>query len=289
MRVESKLVHLMCDATLQIVTRDGRLTHELFCYCGSDGRLRGAVVNLSERVRAGESTRGTFLNLGSAGAAEVCALAGFDWLLVDLEHGAGGEDGLVAQLLAGAAHGVSVLARVESSERIRVGHVLDLGAAGVMFPRLDTPAQVRDAIAHLWYPPEGDRGIAGYNRARQFGGDMRDNVSVNESLLGIVQIETAPALENVVEIASIPGVDVLFVGPSDLSMALGIPGQFDHPTLLDAFDAVVAAARDAGVAAGILAVTPNRVGPLAERGFTFIGVGSDSSLLRSAAQAAAQI
>ncbi|HTT59197.1 MAG TPA: aldolase/citrate lyase family protein [Acidimicrobiales bacterium] len=245
-------------------------------------------MTLRERVRAGQSTRGTFLNLGSAGAAEVCALAGFDWLLVDLEHGAGGEDGLVAQLLAGAARGVPVFARAESSERIRVGHVLDLGAQGVMFPRLDTPDQVREALAHLWYPPQGDRGIAGYNRARQFGGDERDNASVNESLLGIVQIETAPALQNVREIASIPGVDVLFVGPSDLSMALGIPGQFDHPTLLAAFDDVIAAARDCGIAAGILAVTPERVGALASRGFSFIGVGSDASLLRLAAKVAAQ-
>jgi 2-keto-3-deoxy-L-rhamnonate aldolase RhmA len=278
----------MCDATLRIVTRDGRLTHEFFYFCASHSCVSSSVVTLRERVRAGESTRGTFLNLGSAGAAEVCALAGFDWLLVDLEHGAGGEDGLVAQLLAGAAHGVPVLARVESPERIRVGHVLDLGAAGVMFPRLDTPDQVRDAISHLWYPPQGDRGIAGYNRARQFGGDGRENESVNVSLLGIVQIETAPALQGVREIASIPGVDVLFVGPSDLSMALGIPGQFDHPTLLSAFDDVIAAANDSGIAAGILAVTPERADPLASRGFTFIGVGSDSSLLRVAAKAAAQ-
>jgi 2-keto-3-deoxy-L-rhamnonate aldolase RhmA len=278
----------MCDATLRIVTRDGRLTHELFCPCATERRPSDRIVTLRERVRAGEDTRGTFLNLGSPGAAEVCALAGFDWLLVDLEHGAGGEDALVTQLLAGAAHGVPVLARVESAERIRVGHVLDLGSAGVMFPRLDTPEQVRDAIAHLWYPPQGDRGIAGYNRARQFGGDGRSNEIVNGSLLGIVQIETASALQNVAEIASIPGVDVLFVGPSDLSMALGIPGQFDHPTLLEAFDDVVAATRGAGIAAGILAVTPDRVGALAAQGFTFIGVGSDASLLRAAAKAAAQ-
>ena len=277
----------MCGATLRIITRDGRLTHELFCLWADHSRLSESAVTLRERVRAGESTRGTFLNLGSTGAAEVCALAGFDWLLVDLEHGAGGEDGLVSQLLAGAAHGVPILARVESPERIRVGHVLDLGAAGVMFPRLDTPDQVREAINHLWYPPQGDRGVAGYNRARQFGGDGLANESVNAALLGVVQIETAPALENVSEIASIPGVDVLFVGPSDLSMALGIPGQFDHPTLLTAFDEVIGAARDAGIGAGILAVTPDRVGALASRGFTFIGVGSDSSLLRVAAKAAA--
>ncbi len=245
------------------------------------------MTTLRELVRGG-ATRGTFLSLGSVGAAEVCALAGFEWLLVDLEHGPGGEEGLTGQLLAGAAHGVPVLVRVESSERIRVGHVLDLGVAGVMFPRLNTPEEVRSTIGHLWYPPRGDRGIATYNRAREFGGDGRDTESVNDSLLGIVQIETAPALSNVREIAAIPGVDVLFVGPSDLSMSLGIPGEFDNPLLLEAFDTVIDAAREANVVAGILAVTPERVEALAARGFTFIGVGSDASLLRGAARTASQ-
>jgi 2-dehydro-3-deoxyglucarate aldolase/4-hydroxy-2-oxoheptanedioate aldolase len=107
-------------------------------------------------------------------------------------------------------------------------------------------------------------------------------------LLGVVQIETAPALENVREIAAIPGVDVLFVGPSDLSMALGIPGQFDSPVLLEAFDRVIDAARSANIAPGILAVDPDRVEALSSRGFTFIGVGSDASLLRAAARSASK-
>ncbi len=119
------------------------------------------MATFVERVRGGEATRGTFLNLGSALVAEVCALSGFDWLLVDLEHGAGGEEALVGQLLAGAAHGVPVLARVEAAERIRIGHVLDLGALGVMLPRLDTPEQVRGALGHLRYPPRGAPGGGG--------------------------------------------------------------------------------------------------------------------------------
>ena len=155
------------------------------------------MTTLRERVRAGGATRGTMLNLGSALAAEVCALSGFDWLLVDLEHGAGGEEALTGQILAGAAHGVPVIVRVEAAERIRVGHVLDLGVAGVMFPRLNTPDEVREALRHLWYPPEGDRGVAGYNRARQYGGDGRDPKEVNDSILSVVQIESVSALENV--------------------------------------------------------------------------------------------
>jgi 2-keto-3-deoxy-L-rhamnonate aldolase RhmA len=229
------------------------------------------------------------LNLGSALAAEVCALSGFDWLLVDLEHGAGGEEGLVGQILAGAAHGVPVIVRVEAAERIRMGHVLDLGVAGVMLPRLNTPDEVREALRHLWYPPHGDRGVAGYNRAREFGGDGREPQEVNDSILSVVQIESVSALESVSEIAAIPGVDVLFVGPSDLSTSMGIPGQFDAPELLAAFDAVIAAAREQKISAAILAGDLSRVEPLSVRGFDFIAVGSDSSLLRGAARAASGV
>jgi 2-keto-3-deoxy-L-rhamnonate aldolase RhmA len=229
------------------------------------------------------------LNLGSALAAEVCALSGFDWLLVDLEHGAGGEEGLVGQILAGAAHGVPVIVRVEAAERIRMGHVLDLGVAGVMLPRLNTPDEVREALRHLWYPPQGDRGVAGYNRAREFGGDGREPQEVNDSILSVVQIESVSALESVSEIAAIPGVDVLFVGPSDLSTSMGIPGQFDAPELLAAFDAVIAAAREQKISAAILAGDLSRVEPLSVRGFDFIAVGSDSSLLRGAARAASGV
>jgi 2-dehydro-3-deoxyglucarate aldolase/4-hydroxy-2-oxoheptanedioate aldolase len=244
------------------------------------------MTTLRERIRAGGATRGTMLNLGSPLAAEVCAISGFDWLLVDLEHGAGGEEALTGQILAGAAHGVPVIVRVETTERIRVGHVLDLGVAGVMFPRFNTPDEVREALRHLWYPPAGDRGVATYNRARHFGGDGRDTKDVNDSLLSVVQIETVSALENVAEIAAIPGVDVLFVGPSDLSTSMGIPGHMDAPELLAAFDTVIAAARENKISAAILAVDLSRVEPLSARGFDFIAVGSDSSLLRGAARAA---
>ncbi|MGA7836052.1 MAG: aldolase/citrate lyase family protein [Acidimicrobiales bacterium] len=247
------------------------------------------MTTLRERIRAGGATRGTMLNLGSPLAAEVCALSGFDWLLVDLEHGAGGEESLVGQILAGAAHGVPVIVRVESAERIRVGHVLDLGVAGVMFPRLNSVEEVEAAVRHLWYPPAGDRGTATYNRARHFGGDGRATSEVNDSILGIVQIETLGSLEHVREIAAIPGVDVLFVGPSDLSTAMGIPGQMDAPELLAAFDTVIAAAREQKISAAILAVDLARVEPLSAQGFDFIAVGSDSSLLRGAARAASGV
>ncbi|HEY5011061.1 MAG TPA: aldolase/citrate lyase family protein, partial [Acidimicrobiales bacterium] len=205
-----------------------------------------------------------------------------------LEHGAGGEEALVGQLSAGAAHDVPVLVRVESAERIRVGHALDLGVAGVMFPRLETPEEVTTCVSHLWYPPQGDRGIATYNRARQFGGDARSSSDVNDELLCVVQIETSSALTNVEKIAATPGVDVLFVGPSDLSAALGRPGQLDSDIYLESLDRVIAATGDAHVAAGILVGDPGDVQRHLDRGFSFIAVASDSALLRRGATVAAQ-
>ena len=151
------------------------------------GRLR-------RRVLAGETTLGTFVGTASAVTGEVCAAAGFDWLLVDLEHGAGGEDQVRGLVPVAAAYGVPTIVRVESAARIRIGRVLDLGAAGVMLPRLNSAAEVALALAHLRYPPEGDRGVATYNRACRFGLDPGALERAGDELLGVVQIESAAAV-----------------------------------------------------------------------------------------------
>jgi 2-dehydro-3-deoxyglucarate aldolase/4-hydroxy-2-oxoheptanedioate aldolase len=245
------------------------------------------TLSLRDRIRANEPTTGTFMNLGSVLAAEVCALAGFDWLVVDLEHGGGGEESLVGQILAAGIHQVPVVTRVESAERIRSGRVLDLGAAGVMFPRLDSAAEVERAISHLRYPPDGNRGVATYNRACGFGQNPDALESANRSVVGIVQIESASALAQVEVISQIPGVDVLFVGPVDLSHALGVPGRLDAPEFRAALDRVASASRSAGISAGILAPDRERAVEYLEQGFTFLAIASDSALLGLSARAAA--
>jgi 4-hydroxy-2-oxoheptanedioate aldolase len=244
-------------------------------------------MTLREILRDGTTTFGTFASLGSALAAEACAVAGFDWLLIDLEHGAGGEDALVGQILAAAAHGVPAVVRVESDDRIRAGRVLDAGAAGVMFPRLDSAAEAAAAIAHLRYPPAGDRGVATYNRSCAYGLNPGVLDTANEHVLGVVQIETVAALDAVEAIAATADVDVLFVGPRDLSHALGVPGDLGAPAYREALSRVLAAARANGVAAGVLAADRAAAEAYAGDGFTFVGVGSDASLLASAARAAA--
>ena len=214
--------------------------------------------------------------------AEVCAAAGFDWLLLDLEHGAGGEEQVRATVPAAAAYGVPTVVRVESEARIRAGRVLDAGAAGVMLPRLETADEVRAAIAHLHYPPRGDRGIATYNRACRFGLDPGALERANDEVLGIVQIESARAVSNAAEIAALDGVDVLFVGPRDLSHDLEVPGQVDAPAFVEALDEVRSAARKHGKACGLLVPDGAAAAAKTADGWTFITIGSDSTLLAAA-------
>ncbi|MGW1777951.1 HpcH/HpaI aldolase family protein [Streptomyces sp. NPDC002143] len=242
------------------------------------GRLRA-------RLAAGEATLGTFVGLASPVSAEVCAAAGADWVLLDLEHGAGGEEQVRTTVPAAAAYGVPTVVRVESVARIRIGRVLDLGVAGVMLPRLDTASEVEAAIRHLRYPPAGDRGVATYNRACRFGLDPEALDRTGE-ILGVVQIESASALDEVEAIAALDGVDVLFVGPRDLTHDLGVPGEFGAPVYREALERVRKAAADHGKACGLL--VPDGAAAAAKRaeGWTFIGIGSDSTLLAAALSAA---
>jgi 2-dehydro-3-deoxyglucarate aldolase/4-hydroxy-2-oxoheptanedioate aldolase len=240
-----------------------------------------------DRVLDREVLLGTFLNLGSAAAAECCALAGFSWLLVDLEHGVRGEDGLVPQILAGHAHGVPVLVRVESPERIRAGRVLDLGVDGVMFPRLNNAEEARSAIRHILYPPGGDRGVATYIRAAGFGLQPEALDSAADQVMGIVQIESRSAVEDVEQIAAVPGVHVLFVGPRDLSWSLSPGGKVDRAELHSATSAVARAAASRGKAAGIMVGNRSDLETYIDQGFTFIAYGSDSMILANAARDAA--
>jgi 4-hydroxy-2-oxoheptanedioate aldolase len=239
------------------------------------GRLRA-------RLAAGEPTVGTFLGMASPVAAEVCAAAGPDWLLLDLEHGGGGEEQVGATVLAAAAYGVPTVVRVETDARIRLGRVLDLGAAGVMLPRLDSAQEVAVAVRHLRYPPEGDRGVATYNRACRFGLDPGALDRADGEVLCVVQVESAAAVAQADAITAVDGVDVLFVGPRDLSHDLGVPGDTQAPPYLEALAAVRAAASRHGKACGLLVGDGPAARRLRDQGWAFVGVGSDSTLLAAA-------
>ena len=228
------------------------------------------------RVLAGEWVAGTFINLGSALTAEIAGRAGFDWLMIDQEHGPGSDETLLSQLQAIAATPAAAVVRIAANETVRFKRVLDLGAGGVMVPYVSTEAEARAAVAAVRYPPRGIRGVSKFNRAANFGQDFEDYYArAHERILTIVQIETPEALNHLDAIASVDGVDALFVGPLDLSTNLGVPGETDHPKVVEARRRTAEAARKAGKAAGILLFSAAQIPTARSEGFSLIALSSD--------------
>lgn len=245
----------------------------------------GAV--LRRRILAGETLFGAWASLGSPGSAELVGRAGYDWVVVDMEHGNTTEAELLAHLNAIEVSGSVALVRPQSGERLRIGRALDMGAAGIVVPRLDTVEQVREAVTFLRYPPAGQRGVALLTRGARLGTVNHAGVAaLNDDIVGIVQIESPSALAAADELAAIDGVDVLFVGPADLSHSLGVPGQFANPIYLDALRSVVAACRTHGKAPGILLYDHATFRPHLDLGYTFVGLGADVSFVNDGAKAA---
>jgi len=218
--------------------------------------------------------------------AEIVARCGLDWLLIDLEHGTAEAADLLPMLLATGMSDTAALVRVESGERIRIGRALDLGAQGIMVPQVHSAEQARQVARWMRTQPSGERGIALFTRGMDFGSLGHAGVARrHEDLICIVQIESQAAVEAADEIAGVEGVDVLFVGPADLTHALGIPGQIDDPAYRQAVARVGQAARSAGKAAGVLVWNPTDVGGYAAEGFTFFSVASEVSILDKALRA----
>jgi 2-keto-3-deoxy-L-rhamnonate aldolase RhmA len=214
------------------------------------------------------------------------ARSGLDWLLIDLEHGTADESDLLPMLLAAGSGSAVPVVRVERGERIRVGRALDLGAQGIMVPQVHTVEDARAVARWMRTQPAGERGVARFTRGMAFGSVSHADVATrHESLLSIVQIESRSALEGVEDIARVEGIDLLFVGPSDLSHAMGIPGQSDHPDFVAAVTRVGQAARAAGKAAGVLVWKPEDVGGYVARGYTCFSITSEANILDRALRA----
>lgn len=235
-----------------------------------------------KRVLAREWLCGTFLNLGSPVTVEIAGLAGFDWLLIDHEHGPGGEDTLLHQLHAASATPAFPVVRIATNEVPRFKRVLDMGALGVMVPYVNTAAEARAAVAAMRYPPHGVRGVAKFNRGAGFGGDFEEYyLHAHERLVAVIQIETPEAVKNIDEIAAVDGTDVLFVGPTDLSYNMGIRDQLESAQFMETLKKVSDAAKRHGKAAGILVHNNALVPKVRELGYTFTALGSDGGAVRT--------
>ena len=235
---------------------------------------------IRQDILAAHPLSGVWCNLGCPPAAEIAARTGFDWVLIDNEHGSGDHAAMQQQIQAVKHYACAPIVRIAANEPHLFKLALDAGAAGVMVPQVCSADDAERAVAAMRYPPYGMRGVSKFNAATCYGMgfDHYRNHTAHE-LTTIIQIETAEALASVEDIAGIDGVDVLFVGPMDLSYALNTPADCTHPQFTEAIERIAIAARAAGKAAGILLASGDQVHVRRSQGFSFLALGSDAHMV----------
>jgi 2-dehydro-3-deoxyglucarate aldolase/4-hydroxy-2-oxoheptanedioate aldolase len=237
-----------------------------------------------EKLRNGQVAFGQMvLELFTPGIGPMLAACGMDFLIYDMEHGRC-DIALAAEMIA-SCRGSDIVAmvRVPDLDAAPLSRVLDLGARGVMVPRVETRAQMERAVAELKYAPAGKRGVAlGIAHDMYRAGGQSFFEEANEDTAVIAILETVQAFENLDEIVSVPGLDVAWMGHFDLTVSMGIPAQFDHPRFLAAMDALVDACKRHSVAPGFLPPTPASTIHWMTKGFRAISLGSDIGVFMSA-------
>ncbi|MDD2795019.1 HpcH/HpaI aldolase/citrate lyase family protein [Acidocella sp.] len=234
-------------------------------------------------LREGPIQLGFWLALANANIAEICAGLGYDWVLIDAEHGAQTLPGIAEQLRAvDATPPCSAIVRVPGHDPVAIRQILDLGAQTIMVPMVETAEQAAAIVSASRYPPQGDRGIGGA-RAARWGRYPSYVAQANAQLCIIVQIETGLALENLEAIAAVDGIDALFVGPADLAASLGLLGAGNFPALAKVTEAALARSRAAGIPCGILSRDERLVQQYLDGGARYLALGIDAFTLAQAA------
>lgn len=226
---------------------------------------------------------GTWLMSGSASTAEALGYAGFDWLLVDMEHVPIEFRDLWQILQAIQCSGAQPIVRLAANDPVLLKRALDLGSFNVMVPFVENAEQARAAVDSVKYPPLGSRGFAAVHRASRYGTWQGYGAQANAAVTCILQIETPAALANLEEIAAVPGVDALFLGPGDLSAVCGHIGNPAHPDIQAMISNAIVRCKAIGMPIGIVGGTPALVRSYLDQGYAFAAVASDMAMMMSRA------
>lgn len=244
------------------------------------GTLSGA--EFKQQLRAGTPKLGLFLNAHSPTVAEQLAHSGYDWLLVDSQHGPMGYEKLSAMLSGISNGGAKSLVRVGGyGDRPGIQQSLDMGADGVLVPYINNAGEARQAVSCARYPTAGTRSVYFPQRSMNKEGLLGYAGGANKNIIVALQVETADCIKNIDEIAAVPGLDLLFLGQNDLCMSMGLyekyefPHMYTSPELGAATEKLIAAARRNNVILGLFLFGTSRVGEFLEKGFPFISVGND--------------
>lgn len=237
-----------------------------------------------QKLRQRQWQVGLFVGLANGISMEILAGAGFDWLVIDAEHTPNNPASVLAQLQVAAPYPVQLLVRPMSHDAALIKQYLDAGAQTLLLPLVDNAEQARQLVRAVRYPPEGIRGVAAsLSRAARWSG-IKDYVKhANAEVCLVVQVETRAGLENLDAILAVEGVDGVFIGPADLAASLGHLGDSGHPEVRAAIEAALPRIAASGKAAGIFVTEPELARHYRACGASFVAVGGDTTLLRSAA------
>jgi 2-keto-3-deoxy-L-rhamnonate aldolase RhmA len=243
---------------------------------------------IKDKLNSGKVSIGSWMSMAHPSIAEILAMAGYDWVVIETEHTAIDVSEVLRLIIAIEQRGSIPLVRLAWNDPIQAKAVLDSGAAGIIVPMVNTKAEAELAVKMTKYPPMGFRGV-GLARAQGYGVDFDKYVNcANADTLLMLQIEHIDAVNNIEEILSVPGIDGTYIGPYDLSMSLGIPGQLNHPDVINAKNKVLEATLKKGLVAGIHCVhsdTASIDSKLAiEQGYRFIAIGTDILFLGNSAR-----
>lgn len=241
---------------------------------------------VKDKLAAGGIVYGCFMPSISALDVEILAVAGFDFVLLDGEHGPLSPESAYPMILAAEARGIEAFARIGQIDKQVILKFLDIGISGVMAPQVNNAAQATQAIEATRYWPQGARGLAG---GRSFDWGLNRPASelvpeLNDRVLTLIQFEHIDALTNLDAILEVPGLDVLFIGPNDLAQSMGFPGQPGHPEATAVGDQVIARAKAKGVRLGTVASTAEAAKVAVDRGFSMV-VANSPGMLAVAARA----
>ncbi|MFM1988968.1 MAG: 2,4-dihydroxyhept-2-ene,7-dioic acid aldolase [Pseudomonadota bacterium] len=245
------------------------------------------VNTFKHALAAGRPQIGLWSTLSSHYTVELVAGAGYDWILLDMEHSPNDLESLVGQLQAAEPYPTHAVVRVPWNDPVLLKRVLDIGAQSILVPMINTAAEARAAVAAMRYPPKGIRGVGGTTRATRWGRIKGYPQKAERELCILLQVETPEALDNIEAIAAVDGVDGIFIGPADLHATFGHIGERHHPDVWPRIEDAVRRIRAAGKAPGFLTPAEDDSRRILELGGLFVAVGNDAGLLAQAADALA--
>ncbi|MBW1697036.1 MAG: HpcH/HpaI aldolase/citrate lyase family protein [Deltaproteobacteria bacterium] len=241
--------------------------------------------HVKRMLKAGKKTAGAWAQITSPISAEILSGAGFDWLIIDMEHGPNDIPSLVAQMQAMKGTSAIPIVRAPWNDFVMIKRILDAGAYGLLIPYVNTKSEAEAAVKACKYPPSGIRGIAGSTRAAHFGRNSMDYFSkANEEILVITQVETRQAVENIDEILEVNGLDGIFIGPMDLATSYGYMYDPGQPEVQSAIESVEAKVKGTGKFLGTISFNWNQAKQLYQRGYQMISLMADGTGLAAMAE-----